>query len=625
MNDLRPFISGSSLGLIMLALIGCQSIPTKTKVVTTSPLFTEQHQDIQFESKYRRKWDNAVIADLDQDGYADLLLTDHGYTVKLFWNNQGVYEQGIDLIVGDMHGIGVDDFDHDGRLDVLISRGGGSGTNARNAKLFHFENRTIIEGQDFIPPLPKIRGRTSKFFDSNNDGYSDLLLMGFPSMGIGKQTENFIFKNDGKANFVHQTDLKQTYRDGQKVLITDFNNDYINDLLIYGNAHVIALQGKGDFQYIDVTQKLLGGKITDVTGIAEIDFDNDGDFDLYFTRAIDFNAGDTFYDAGSQTLAFYTKRGPFKLDDFQMGETFELSNYQSPYPDQAVYIAEGAYQYKFKGERHSGQHIELESSIALGWPDKPNKSGLYIGYIGNDKWRVAGNTFPPTSGVINGVKHYDATVRPAAPRDLLLENRGGKFVDVTEVSGLGNIFEHTTGVAVADIDNSGLNDIVVLKQGNMMTPSEQLVLLNNGEGQFVKMKNHGVITQELGAIGAGVDAFDYNLDGQVDLIAANERGMWHLFKNQQLTSNNYTLLHLTSNITHTLQGAKITLKACNQQQVSRIGATAAPYSQSLNTTLHFGLGACQLIDEVSITLSSGITKTFTSIAVDAVNKLVLIE
>lgn len=609
----------------MLALLGCQSTPTTTKEATASPLFTEQHQDIQLEQKSRRKWDNAVITDLDQDGYADLLLTDHGYTIKLFWNNQGVYSQGIDLIVGDMHGIGVDDYDHDGRLDVLISRGGGSGTNARNAKLFHFDKRTIIEGKDFVPPLPKLRGRTSKFFDSNNDGFSDLLLMGFPSMGIVKQTENFIFKNDGNANFAHQTDLKQTYRDGQKVLITDFNNDHIDDLLIYGNAHVIALQGKGDFQYIDVTQKVLGEKITDVTGIGEIDFDNDGDFDLYFTRAIDFNAGDTFYDASSQTLAFYTKRGPFKLDDLHMGETFDLSNYQSPYPDQAVYLAEGAYQYKFKGERHSGQHIELESSIALGWPDKPNKNGMYIGYIGNDTWRVAGKTFPPTSGVIKGVKHYEATVRPIAPRDLLLENRGGKFVDVTEVTGLGQILEHTTGVAVADIDNSGFNDIVVLKQGNMVTPTEQLVLLNNGKGQFVPAQNHGVITQELGAIGAGVDSYDYNLDGHVDLIAANERGMWHLFKNQHLTSNHYALLHFTSNITHTLQGAKITVKACNQQQVSRVGATAAPYSQSLNTTLHFGLGECQQIDEVSIRLSSGMTKSFTSIAVDKVNELVVTE
>lgn len=41
------------------------------------------------------------------------------------------------------------------------------------------------------------------------------------------------------------TDLPQTYQDGQKVLITDFNQDQIDDLLIYGHNRLIALKGTG--------------------------------------------------------------------------------------------------------------------------------------------------------------------------------------------------------------------------------------------------------------------------------------------------------------------------------------------------------------------------------------------
>ena len=78
MNYPRPFISGFSVSLVMLALLGCQSTQLEDNRINTQSLFTEQHQDIQLEQKSRRKWDNAVIADLDQDGYADLLLTDHG-------------------------------------------------------------------------------------------------------------------------------------------------------------------------------------------------------------------------------------------------------------------------------------------------------------------------------------------------------------------------------------------------------------------------------------------------------------------------------------------------------------------------------------------------------------------
>nr|WP_274620688.1 VCBS repeat-containing protein [Colwellia maritima] len=80
---------------------------------------------------------NPIIADLDNDGYQDLLLSDHGFSIKLYWNNNRIYGKCIDLIVGDTHGIAIGDFNKDGVTDVLVSRGGGSGDNARNAKLFH--------------------------------------------------------------------------------------------------------------------------------------------------------------------------------------------------------------------------------------------------------------------------------------------------------------------------------------------------------------------------------------------------------------------------------------------------------------------------------------------------------
>ena len=98
--------------------------------------FVEAHQDFPKEEKNLRKWDAPVVADLDQDGYLDLLLNEHGFSIRVMWNNKGRFAPPHDIIMGDMHGISVGDYDLDGNLEIIISRGGGSGSNARNSKMF---------------------------------------------------------------------------------------------------------------------------------------------------------------------------------------------------------------------------------------------------------------------------------------------------------------------------------------------------------------------------------------------------------------------------------------------------------------------------------------------------------
>jgi hypothetical protein len=609
-------------------LVGCQQSLSQgnngaAKINASAQWFSENNGDIPLENMSRRKWDNAVIADLDQDGYDDLILTDHGYTVKLYWNNAGKFAKGYDLIVGDMHGIGVADYNKDGDMDILVSRGGGSGSNARNSKLFHIsKDRKISEGADFNPPLTNIRGRTGKFFDGDNDGDLDLLLLGFPSNNSPSVSENFIYENAGQYNLLQVGNLPKTYRDGQKILITDFNNDFIDDVLIYGEGKLKVMQGQGKLGFVDVTKTVLEQDIEFATGIAPIDYDNDGDVDLYISRGQEFAAGDTFFDAQKQTFAFYTKRGDFKFDDLLMGDVFEMENFQAAYPHQDVFIGEGAYLYEYPGEHHGGQTIRIVSSLALGLPDKLDKPGVYIGYIGNDTWRIAGNTNPPTSGVIHRVKNYQATQFTAAPEDILLENTGGRFKQANATANL-KVNEHTSGVAVADFDNNGFQDLFVVKRGDLSKPTSQLLFLNQGQGQFKQELQHSIYSPELGAIGAGADAFDYNLDGKMDLIYANERGLWHLYKNDANNNNHFIKLMIKSSPTNKASalGAMVTISACQQSQTQRVGATAAPYTQTFSQLVHFGLGQCQSVENVTVRWSDGEVSSATDLSVDVMHKL----
>ena len=429
--------------------------------------FKEVFKEFPRQDKNLRKWDSPVIADLDKDGYNDLLINDHGFGIQVQWNNKGKFAKPFDIIMGDLHGISVGDFDNDGHLEIIMSRGGGSGSNARNSKIYKVKGREFIPMADFTEPLALMRGRTVKFVDLDNDGDLDLLNLAFPDGAKKGASENYIYENNGAGELILNGILPASKVNGQKCLTTDFNNDNIMDIIMYGYKNVFVYQGKGDLTYTDVTKKVLPFDIDEVTTIAEIDYDNDGDMDLYFTRGSEFKKGDTFYNKETKDLGFFSKRGVLNLDDFVSEEVLKLENFQSQWPNNDTYfIGEASYDYVFEGETHSGKDINLVMSDALGFPDNPDynaKKGWYIGYVGNQKWRVSGFLWAPATGVIHDVKNYNAKEIEKGPSDYLLENKKSKFVDVTKKA---NLFleEYNMAVTVADYDNNGYKDLLVVKR-----------------------------------------------------------------------------------------------------------------------------------------------------------------
>jgi hypothetical protein len=578
---------------------------------STTPLFSEVDKDFPSEEKNLRKWGAPVIADLDNDGFLDVLLNDHGFSIKVLWNNQGKFEKPYDLIMGDMHGISVGDLDFDGNLEIIIARGGGSGSNARNSRIFKVDGtRNFTTVPDFDVPLNLMRGRTVKFIDGDNDGDLDLINFAFPDAEKKGESENYIFKNVENHQLIETSVLAPIKADGQKTLITDFNGDSVKDIILYGNGNIKIYKGEGDLTYTDVTDKVLTNSINEVTDVAEIDFDNDGDFDLYFTRGKDFEAGETFYDSTTKTWGFYTKRGEFKFNTLEIGDVLNIENLQSQWPEKSLYIGESAYEYEFPGETHSGRDIRLVNSDALGFPDKYNNKGTYIGYIGNRKWMIAGNSWSPSTGILYGVESYKQSEHSKGLPDILLENKGGKFNNVTKKH---NLFfeEHNNDITIADIDNNGFQDIIIIPRGDLIHKIRAIIYLNEGKKGFKLLNHHTVLTPELGAIGMGVEAFDYNNDGNIDLLIGNDRGKWHLFKNNTTrnSENQFLIVDVKNSPSGnaTALGALVSIKNCKNQQYKIVGSTSDAYSQSFNNLIHFGLGACKNSVSVKVTWTNGET------------------
>ncbi|OEJ99015.1 hypothetical protein A8C32_07500 [Flavivirga aquatica] len=575
--------------------------------------FIEVKKDFPRQEKNLRKWDAPVVADLDQDGYLDLLINDHGYGIQVCWNNKGKFAKPHDIIMGDLHGLSAGDFDQDGNIEVIMSRGGGSGSNARNSKMYRVtKGREFIGLPDFSTPLALMRGRTVQFIDMNNDGHLDLLNFAFPGKEKKGASENYVYENDGKGELVLNSTLPASKTNGQKSLVTDFNGDAIFDIVMYGDGNVKLYKGNGDFTFNDVSKKVLPYDIDHVNGIVEIDVDNDGDLDLFFNRGLEFKKGESFFDKQTNVWGFFTKRGQFQFDDLETGDILNIENFQSQWPNNdTYYIGEASYDYEFKGETHSGKNIRLVNSNALGFPDNADynaKRGYYIGYVGNNKWRLAGYLFAPSTGIVRGVKNYPAENHPKGLNDILLENTGKKFKDATKKFNLYNE-AHTVATTVADFDNNGFQDLLVIKRGDLIHENESLVYLNKGTSGFKQLKNHNIISTELGAIGMAVENIDYNKDGRVDVVVGNERGKWHLFKNDLVDAktNSYLTVEVYDSTKRnvTALGALVTISSCGNKQVRRIGATGAQYSLSFNNFVHFGIANCGEPIKVKVKYTNG--------------------
>lgn len=597
----------------LVVCIALSFIPNYSNSQTT---FNEVSKEFPRQDKNLRKWDAPIVADLDQDGNLDLLINDHGYGIQVQWNNNGRFAKPYDVIMGDLHGLSVGDIDRDGSLEIIMSRGGGSGSNARNSKMYRVtKDRKFIEMGDFNEPLAMMRGRTVAFIDGDNDGDLDLLNFAFPDGQKKRESENYIYENDGKGQLTLYGTIPAIKGNGQKTLVTDFNGDNILDFILYGQGPLKAYKGNGDLTYDDVSKKVFPKDIEDVTGIVEIDYDNDGDFDLYITRGKEFKKGETFYDKETKTFGFFTKRGVLELEDLELGDVLNMENFQSQWPNNdTYYIGEASYDYEFEGETHSGKDIRLVNSDALGFPDNANyneKKGWYIGYVGNRKWRIAGFLWAPATGVVHGVEHYPEGKHPEGLKDILLENTGKKFKDATKTFALSKK-EHNMAVTVADFDNNGFQDLLVIRRGDLIHANESIVYLNSKDSGFKKLDNHNIISTELGAIGMAVETIDYNQDGKVDVVIGNERGKWHLFKNESTIAKNNNFITIEvgnskSGKTSAL-GAIVEVTSCKNSQKQRVGSTGAQYSLSHNTFVHFGLGDCTSV-EVKVTWTNGETET----------------
>lgn len=600
------------------------------------PSFRDVSKQFQLETEISYKYGGPAIGDIDADGDYDYVLNNHNHVptqlVTYNGNNPVKLEKLFNYPL-DFHGSTVGDYDNDGDLDILVAQGGANGTNPTSYILLENEDQTFTNVSSQAGILTPARGRSPRWVDMDLDGDLDVALFNAPTP-LSTGPVQYFFKNNGDGTFRQQRVAGLEDAAGERVLVTDFNHDGIDDFVVF--SPITLWQGNGDFSYTDVTATKLPNNLQGKSGYyaaTDIDVNNDGLLDLYFAgskthyqlsrKSIDFNPKTERLDIRDDgeigaTAVNFMAENAIKLADLdltyrQYNDGFAIFLGQNK--KRTVVNAKGFMPEQRPMEMRSAPYeLTINPEDAAGWPDERKTNGLYIGYLGDNQWQAEWvrdrNIYWKVSFSLTGLQdvEYDWKPNNRNVQDVLLVNRNDFFVERTTDWNIPLGGNHW-GVTRADFNNDGWQDLFLYRYGFLAERVADLVLLNNGRGRFETLMTHGASAKADTGHGDMGQAFDFNNDGRVDLLnGSEEEGAWYLYKNQTETKYNYLLIDVNyspkENVDPYSATVTIETRSGNTYQ-KRVGSAGEVHSQSLMDIVHFGLGNDTHITSATIRWRNG--------------------
>jgi len=275
-----------------------------------------------------------ALFDYDNDGLLDIFFTngaaipsldksDASYSNRLFHNNgDGTFTDVTDKAglegIGYSMGVAAGDYDNDGYVDLYV-------TGVNHNQLFHnngdgtFTDVTAHAGvSGVIPGIGKAWAVTAGWFDYNNDGLLDLLVVNYLNYNVKTATvckvqglptycspndyqglPNILYRNNGDGTFTDvsaSSHIAQYVGKGMGVAFADYDGDGFTDIFISNDTFPnFLLHNNGDGTFTDeamsagVAYNDMGKTVAGM-GADFRDLNNDGLPDIFHTAMF----GDSF-------------------------------------------------------------------------------------------------------------------------------------------------------------------------------------------------------------------------------------------------------------------------------------------------------------------------------------------
>jgi hypothetical protein len=339
----------------------------------------------------------------------------------------------------------------------------------------HFKHNSGAFGKKY---LPETMGAGCAFLDYDNDGWQDILLVNSMDWPEHKTARSFLalYHNNKDGTFTDVTRASglavEMY--GIGVAVADYDNDGNDDIYItcLGPNHLFRNLGNGKFA--DVTTKAGVGDPGFSTGAVWFDYDNDGKLDLFVSNYVDWSVA--------------------------TDKVCTLDGKNKSYCTPQSYKGQSATLYHNRG---NGTFENVTEHAGLN--DATGKSlGVALLDFDNDGWMdffVANDT---------------------EPNKLYRNNHNGTFTDVAIAAGVAFSEAGTAragmGADAGDYDGSGRQSLLI---GNFTNESMALYH-NDGTGLFTDEASvSGIGKMSSRSLTFGCFFFDYDLDGLLDIFAAN--------------------------------------------------------------------------------------------------------
>ncbi|HEV8578864.1 MAG TPA: CRTAC1 family protein [Thermoanaerobaculia bacterium] len=347
-------------------------------------------------------------------------------------------------------------------------------TDATAAAGIKFSHNSGRSGKKY---MPETLGSGVALFDADGDGWLDVLLInGRDWQPRGRKSLSALYRNKGNGTFTDATkgsglDVEMY---GMGAAAADYDNDGRQDVYITALEGDRLFHNEGGGRFKDVTSAA-GIKNADfATSAAWLDYDRDGKADLFVANYVQWSRDKDLWCSLDGTSKSYCTPESYK------GTASKL--------------------YRNLG---GGKFQDVSQKAGIADPTSKSLGVTVLDYNG-DSW--------PDLFVANDTQ----------PNKLYRNNKNGTFTDEAVEAGVAFSEEGTArgamGVDAGDYDRSGRPHLLV---GNFT--NEMLALYHNeGNGIFVDEAPSSTVGQaSLLTLTFGVFFFDYDLDGQLDILAAN--------------------------------------------------------------------------------------------------------
>lgn len=451
--------------------------------------------------------------------------------------------------------------------------------------------------------------------DFDGDGWPDLFCTNGASLpGLTKTGPEFwnrLYRNNRDGTFSDITTKAGLQGEGYSmgVAVGDYNNDGYEDLFVAGVHANFLYRNNGDGTFTDVTLAagLRGpGSLKRPmwsVGACWIDYDRDGNLDLFISNYCDWEPGSDPICGGMQDqVRAYCHPDRYHAEPMQLyrnnGDgTFTEITQKQGLPDllgkgmgltiadfagdgyPGIFVANDNARNLLVRNRGKGlEEIGIEAGVAY------NGDGRNISGMGADFGDIDGDGLPDI--VMTGLKNETYEV--------FLNQGKGNFEDGSVRTGLLNLSRRWNGwgCGLIDLDNDGWLDLFVAGGGlDVQDAGSNRIFANHG-GRFEDITDQVSEDFLQPAMHRGVVFADFDRDGRIDAAVTSLNAPIELWWNRSPRGDpgsHWLQLRLTGKKSNrSAIGAEIRCFAGGRRQVRTVSGSAG-YASTSDLTVHFGL------------------------------------